>query len=60
MSQRAVDALFHASFILCELRVMLRENAPRHTLNMEEKVRARKLLETMEADVLTLREDLQL
>jgi len=39
---------------------MLRENAPRHTLNMEEKVRARKLLETMEADVLTLREDLQL
>ena len=33
VSKRAIDALFESFFILTDVRVMLRETAPRHDLD---------------------------
>ena len=45
-------------FILTDLRVMLRETAPTHELDPEQKASAAKLLVQLEKQVVILREEL--
>jgi hypothetical protein len=58
MSQRATDALFQSLFLLTDIRVMLRENAPLHLLNAEEKAKAAKILSKVKRQVEILEEEL--
>ncbi|MDD1679072.1 MAG: hypothetical protein LUO93_07835 [Methanomicrobiales archaeon] len=58
MSQRAVDAVFHASFLLCEVRMILRETAPHHRLGPEQVDRVRETIGLLETEVRSLREEL--
>jgi len=59
MSKRAVDAVFQAMFLLTELRVMLRETAPLHDFDAEQKEEAalilgkiKKQVDILESEVL--------
>ena len=45
-------------FILTDLRVMLRETAPTHEFDPEQKVSAAKLLDQLDKQVVILREEL--
>ncbi|MDD1705672.1 MAG: hypothetical protein LUQ12_01375 [Methanoregulaceae archaeon] len=58
MSKRAVDAVFESLFILTDIRVMLRETAPGHDLDVSQKERIRSLLDDLEKRVAVLREEL--
>jgi hypothetical protein len=58
VSKRASDAVFQAMFILTDLRVMLRETAPTHEFDPEQKASAAKLLVQLEKQVVILREEL--
>jgi hypothetical protein len=58
LSQRAVDAVFQASFLLCEVRMILRETAPRHQLEPETVDHVRNLIDLLEREVRALREEL--
>ncbi len=60
MSRRAVDAVFQGLFLLCEIRGVLRETAPHHRFNEDQKVKAAKTLEKLENQVAILREELLL
>lgn len=58
MSRRAVDALFQALYLLTDIRFLLRETAPDHELDPEQKVRAAKAIEKMKKQVTILEEEL--
>jgi hypothetical protein len=58
VSQRAVDSVFHASFLLCEVRMILRKTAPHHQLEPEQEDRVRDLIGLLETEVRSLREEL--
>ncbi len=45
MSKRAVEAIFQALFVLSDLRSLMRETAPQHELDDEQKRRAASYIE---------------
>jgi len=58
VSKRAIDALFESFFILTDVRVMLRETAPRHNLDDLQREKVCALLDNLENRVAVLREEL--
>jgi hypothetical protein len=56
---KAADHLFEALFALTDLRVLLRETAPLHQLNPDQRVQARKALERAKSALLELEEELR-
>jgi hypothetical protein len=58
VSKRAIDAVFESFFILTDIRVMLRETAPRHDLDESQREKVRSLLDNLEKRVSVLREEL--
>ncbi|MFH0966699.1 MAG: hypothetical protein V1862_03325 [Methanobacteriota archaeon] len=58
MSRRAVDAVFQGLYLLCDIRGELRETAPHHRFNEDQKVKAAKTLDKLEKQVSILREEL--
>jgi hypothetical protein len=55
----AVDNLFEALFALTDLRVLLRETAPRHKLSAAQQTQAREALARAKAALLRLEKELQ-
>ncbi|MDO9324133.1 MAG: hypothetical protein Q7T80_04155 [Methanoregula sp.] len=58
MSKRAVDMTFQALFTLTDLRVILRETAPQHVLDDQQRVQAQRLLENLERQVSSLKQEM--
>ncbi|WP_319540064.1 hypothetical protein [uncultured Methanospirillum sp.] len=58
MSRRAAEAVFQGLFLLCEIRGVLRETAPLHTLSAEQKGKTAKTLEKLEKQINILKEEL--
>ena len=58
VSKRAIDAVFESLFILTDIRVMLRETAPQHNLDESQREKVRSLLDTLEKQVVVLKEEL--
>jgi hypothetical protein len=58
MSRRAVEAVFQGLYLLCDIRGVLRETAPHHRFDEDQKVNARKTLDKLEKQVAILREEL--
>ena len=58
MSKRAVNAVFSAIFVLCDLRMLFRQTAPNHKLDDEQAIFAKTLLHQLESEVQTLKEEL--
>jgi len=54
MSQRAVDAVFQGLYLFTDLRAVLRETAPAHRLDEEQRAVVAKALEKLrkQADIL--------
>ncbi len=57
MSKRAVDTLFMALYTITDIRVILRETAPSHELAPEQRAQAQRLLENLERQVATLKQE---
>ncbi len=57
MSRKAVDAVFQAFFLLTDLRVLLRETAPSHEMDGEQKARAVKSVEKLKKQVAVIEEE---
>ncbi len=58
MSKRAVDMVFSAMYTLTDLRVLLRETAPSHTLDEKQRAEAGRLLENLERQVGSLKQEM--
>ena len=58
MSKRAVDLIFSATYLLTDLRMILRETAPTHELDEKQKADATRLLENLERQVVSLRQEM--
>jgi hypothetical protein len=58
MPQRAADALFHALFSLTDVRSILRETAPSHELDEEQKAKAGLALASVKKQIAILEEEL--
>lgn len=58
MSKRAVDTVFEALFTLTDIRMMLRDTAPQHRLDDDEKEAADAMLRSLEGNIRTLRKEL--
>ena len=58
MSKRAVDVVFAAMYTLTDLRVLLRETAPLHKLDAEQKAEAQRLLENLERQIGSLKQEM--
>ena len=58
MSKRAVDTVFEALFTLTDIRMMLRDTAPQHRLDEDEKQAVEEMLRSLEGNIRTLREEL--
>jgi hypothetical protein len=58
MSKRAVDMTFQAIYTLTDLRVLLRETAPTHEFDASQKVVAQRLLENLERQVGSLKQEM--
>ncbi|MDG6258113.1 MAG: hypothetical protein QCH35_11035 [Methanomicrobiaceae archaeon] len=58
MSQRAVDAVFQAMFLLTDIRALLRETAPDHLLDDEQKQQAARALEKAKKQIAILEKEL--
>jgi hypothetical protein len=58
VSKRAIDAVFEGLFNLTDIRAILRETAPLHELDENQKQRVRDLLESLEKQVRAIREEL--
>jgi len=58
MSKRAVDLIFSSTYLLTDLRMILRETAPTHVLDEKQKAEAARLLENLERQVSSLRQEM--
>ncbi len=58
MSKRAVDMVFQTAYTLTDLRVLLRETAPRHEFSPDQKAQAQRLLENLERQVASLKQEM--
>jgi len=58
MSKRAVDMTFQAIYTLTDLRVLLRETAPSHEFDPKQKEQAQRLLENLERQVGSLKQEM--
>ena len=58
MSKRAVDMTFQAIYTLTDLRVLLRETAPSLEFDANQKAVAQRLLENVERQVGSLKQEL--
>jgi hypothetical protein len=58
LSKRAVDMTFQALYTLTDIRIILRETAPSHTLDDTQRVQAQRLLENLERQVGSLKQEL--
>jgi len=58
MSKRAVDAVFQGLFLLTDIRGVLRDTVPHHTLSPEQKDEARKTIGKLEKQITILKEEL--
>ncbi len=58
MSKRAVDLIFSTTYLLTDLRMLLRETAPTHELDEKQKAEAARLLENLERQVGSLKQEM--
>ena len=58
MSRRAGDALCQGLYLLTDIRFILRETAPVHKLDDEQKARVAKAIEKLKKQVTILEEEL--
>jgi hypothetical protein len=58
MSKRAVDMVFSALYALTDLRVLLRDTAPSHALDEKQRAEAVRLLENLERQVASLKQEM--
>jgi len=58
MSKRAVDMTFQAIYTLTDLRILLRETAPLHEFDAKQKEQALRLLENLERQVGSLKQEM--
>jgi hypothetical protein len=58
MSKRAVDMTFQAIYTLTDLRVLLRETAPAHEFDKDQRAAAERLLENLERQVGSLKQEM--
>ncbi|HVN74315.1 MAG TPA: hypothetical protein VMT44_06970 [Methanoregula sp.] len=58
LSKRAVDMAFQALYTLTDIRMILRETAPSHTLDPEQRKAAERLLENLERQVASLKQEM--
>jgi hypothetical protein len=58
MSKRAVDLIFSATYLLTDLRMILRETAPAHELDVKQKAEVTRLLENLERQVGSLKAEM--
>ena len=58
MSKRAVDLIFSATYLLTDLRMILRETAPAHELDERQRAEAARLLENLERQVSSLKQEM--
>ncbi|OPY38391.1 MAG: hypothetical protein A4E35_00814 [Methanoregula sp. PtaU1.Bin051] len=58
MSKRAVDLVFSATYALTDLRMILRETAPSHDLDPARREQAQRLLDNLEKQVASLRQEM--
>jgi hypothetical protein len=58
LSKRAVDLIFSATYLLTDLRMILRETAPTHELDERQKAEAARLLENLERQVSSLKQEM--
>ncbi|MBP2132477.1 hypothetical protein J2128_000398 [Methanomicrobium sp. W14] len=57
MSQRGVDAVFQAMFLLTDMRELFRKNAPFHDFEGEDKEEASKIIEKLKKQVSVLEQE---
>ena len=58
MSKRNADLLFQAMYTLTDLRVLLRETAPLHEFDSEQKTQVQRLLDNLERQVGSLKQEM--
>ncbi|MDD1695790.1 MAG: hypothetical protein LUQ54_02720 [Methanoregula sp.] len=58
MSKRAVDMTFQAIYTLTDLRAVLRETAPTHDLDTDQRAQAQRLLDNLERQVASLKQEI--
>lgn len=58
MSKRAVDMTFQAIYTLTDLRALLRETAPSHEFDADQNVQVTRLLENLERQVGSLKQEM--
>jgi hypothetical protein len=58
LSKRAVDITFQALYSLTDLRMILRETAPLHSLDNDQRIQAQRLLENLERQVASLKQEM--
>jgi len=58
MSKRAVDMTFQAIYTLTDLRALLRETAPTHEFDAKQREQAQRLLENLERQVGSLKQEM--
>lgn len=58
MSKRAVDMIFQATYTLTDLRMILRDTAPTHELDAAEREKAQRLLDNLERQVGSLKQEM--
>ncbi|HDS63063.1 MAG TPA: hypothetical protein ENN52_02830 [Methanofollis liminatans] len=58
MTQRSVDAIFQALFLLTDLRALMRETAPLHDLDEEQRAKAAKAVEKLKKQIGILEQEL--
>lgn len=58
MSKRAVDAVFQGLYLLTDIRGILRDTVPTHTLSENQKKEAEKIIGKLEKQISVLKEEL--
>jgi hypothetical protein len=58
LSKRAVDITFQALYTLTDLRAILRETAPQHSLDEQQRTQAQRLLDNLERQVSSLKQEI--
>ncbi|WOF16399.1 hypothetical protein F1737_06600 [Methanoplanus sp. FWC-SCC4] len=57
MSQRGVDAVFQAMFLLTDMRELFRKNAPMHDFDESDKEKAGKVIEKLKKQISVLEKE---